>query len=56
MKRVGIGAVAVALSVVLLAPSMSAPVGAADKPDKLRIGIHRAMMGSFDVIADRNGY
>ena len=51
MKRLGF--VAAVLAVVFLAPSMPGPAEAADK---LRIGVHRAIMGSFDVIADRSGF
>jgi NitT/TauT family transport system substrate-binding protein len=35
---------------------MFVPGGTAQSAEKFRIGIHRAIMGSFDVIADRKGY
>jgi ABC-type nitrate/sulfonate/bicarbonate transport system substrate-binding protein len=54
MKRFITGFVVAALAVILLAPGW--PVIPAEAADKLRIGIHRAIMGSFDVIADRKGY
>jgi ABC-type nitrate/sulfonate/bicarbonate transport system substrate-binding protein len=56
MKRFGVGLVVAVLAVVFLAPSMPGPAAAAEKPEKLRIGIHRAIMGSYDVVADRKGF
>ncbi|MGH7388929.1 MAG: ABC transporter substrate-binding protein [Candidatus Rokuibacteriota bacterium] len=53
MKRLGIGLVITVLAAAFLAASMPAP---AEAEEKLRIGIHRAIMGSFDVVADRKGY
>jgi NitT/TauT family transport system substrate-binding protein len=53
MKRFVMGSIVAALAVVFLVPGMLWPAEAADK---LRIGVHRAIMGSFDVIADRKGY
>lgn len=54
MKRFLTGFLVAALAVVLLAPGW--PATPAEAADKLRIGIHRAIMGSFDVVADRKGY
>jgi len=53
MKRLGIRFVVAALALVVLAAIMPGP---AEAQEKLRIGIHRAIMGAFDVIADRKGY
>lgn len=53
MKRLGIGVITAVLAVGVLAASMPRPAGAAEG---LRIGVHRAIMGSFDVIAHRKGY
>jgi NitT/TauT family transport system substrate-binding protein len=54
MKRTLLGFVVAAMAVVLLAPGW--PATPAEGADKLRIGVHRAIMGSFDVVADRKGY
>lgn len=54
MKRFIVGFVVAALAVVSLAPAWLATP--AEAGEKLRIGIHRAIMGSFDVVADRKGY
>lgn len=54
MKRLGIGFVVTVLAVGLLAPGWLVPP--AEAQEKLRIGIHRAIMGSFDVVAHRKGY
>ena len=57
MKRFVMNSLVATLAVICLATSWPAtPADAAEKPEKLRIGIHRAIMGSFDVIADRKGY
>ncbi len=54
MKRLLTGVVVAAVAVVFLAPGWLVPP--VEAQEKLRIGIHRAIMGSFDVIADRKGY
>jgi ABC-type nitrate/sulfonate/bicarbonate transport system substrate-binding protein len=54
MKRLLTGVVVAALAVVFLAPGWLVPP--VEAQEKLRIGVHRAIMGSFDVIADRKGY
>ncbi|MBI3126428.1 MAG: ABC transporter substrate-binding protein [Candidatus Tectomicrobia bacterium] len=41
---------------IALAGGMLAPGWSAEGAEKFRIGIHRAIMGSFEVIADRKGY
>lgn len=57
MKRFVMGSLVATLAVSCLATGWPATTAeAADKPEKLRIGIHRAIMGSYDVIADRKGY
>ncbi|HSB61537.1 MAG TPA: ABC transporter substrate-binding protein [Vicinamibacteria bacterium] len=53
MRRLGFGCVAVVLALAVLTALPPRPAGA---EEKLRIGIHRAIMGSFDVVADRKGY
>ena len=53
MKRLGIGVVVAALAASVLLVSTSVPGEAAET---LRIGVHRAIMGSFDVVAHRKGY
>jgi len=51
MKRIGKWGVGIVLAGVMLASGWSA-----DGAQKFRIGIHRALMGSFEVVADRKGY
>jgi NitT/TauT family transport system substrate-binding protein len=53
MRPSRIGFVAAALAVACMAAAVAGP---AEAEEKLRIGIHRAIMGSFDVVADRKGY
>ena len=51
MRRMGRWLVGLALLGSLVAPGWDA-----EGAEKFRIGIHRGLMGSFDVIADRKGY
>ena len=51
MMRIGKWLVGAALAVCMLVPGR-----AAESAEKFRIGIHRAIMGSFEVVADRKGY
>ncbi len=53
MRRLGVGIVGTGLALAVVVASLVAPAAAAEK---FRIGIHRAIMGSFDVVADRKGY
>ena len=53
MNRLGIGVVVAALAASVLLISTSVP---SEATEPLRIGVHRAIMGSFDVVAHRKGF